>query len=389
MYTHNIVQKLKKWNDGQLKYFKFNNKAQIFNQDSILITQQFLQNDKQLQESNWGNEFKVGGVLIIIDSMISESERDLTKVFKKKGTATPKAKIIYSKPQIPSSERMTRTPLKEAERNMKRRRVGLSKSLTPSRRIQGTTNQTPVRDELAIISPSNQEIYESDDHITKKGSNNKKLVSKAGSAFHQPENNHSVPIGPGEAVPIIHRKLSKRDALAKDSTTLRTPISVSKGKMSELDELLHLKTPALISSDKYLLLKPTSRTPTKADQINWDEDTMSKTNAKIQDSLKTLVTPKPTPRPIKRITNDRNKREFIKVSKPRISCSTLLSHDDSKKTPSKSRVEVYASDDSEYDEIKSQSQEVAEDMGKITQTETYNYGGKYDKGLKVSDISNL
>ncbi|CAM9013103.1 unnamed protein product [Wickerhamomyces anomalus] len=391
LYTYNIVQKLKKWNDGKLKYFKFNNKVQVFNEDSILITQEFLQNDRQLQESNWGNEFKVGGVLITIDCMDSESKRDLTKMFKK-DTVTPKTNIIYSKSQIPSAGG-TRTPLKElnVERQnspsllgMKRRRVGLSKSMTPSRRRQsGTPAPAKSQDEL---SSSNEKPPKHDTHRT---AIPRIKASKTKPFMQVPEPDQLNLLSPKDRshnvkTPVVKKVISKSISrpIKPNSNTSRSP----KLKEKSLDlEISDLNSPSLISSDEFLLLRPPpNATPIKNDQIRWDDDSITKSNAKIKDSLKSIITPRSTPR---RITNNRNKREIIQISKPKIPLSELSN----KTTPMSkhSKVDVYASDESEYDEIKSQSQsQDGVTMDKITQTETYNYG-RNKKGYKVSDIDKL
>jgi len=407
MFTYNVTQKLKKWNDGKLKYFKFNNKVQIFNDDSILITQEFLQNDKLLQESNWGNEFKIGGVLITIESMISESTRDLTKMFKK-DTVTPKTNIIYPKPQISNIKSKTstqRTPLKDLSSTtqvkspsllgMKRRRVGLSKSMTPSKNLQSMN--TTSNDELNLLA-SSRPIYHDKPVVMKPSLSSKVIPSKQKESPNAMESSKEPPTPKEVSSTKQHKKNDYHDDHDDD----------------EDHELLDLSSPPLINSDKYLLLRPSLTTPDKQDhiqlsQIHWDDETITRSNHKIQTSLKksqqiqniqnfqkaqkTLITPKHTPRPIRRIMNNRSKREVIKINKPEISI-------DDETTPSKSKIEVYASDDndstssSEYDEIKSQTQSQLQSQdnnkcGEITQTETYNYGKGQGFGYKVSDISKL
>lgn len=92
LYSNRIIQKDKKWNDGRLKYYEFNNKLEVFNEDGNLIEVDFI-SEKFKHNLVEQNEFKLPNnkLLIEIDCKISSYTRDVSELFKRstKGTALP------------------------------------------------------------------------------------------------------------------------------------------------------------------------------------------------------------------------------------------------------------------------------------------------------------
>ncbi|CCH44224.1 hypothetical protein BN7_3783 [Wickerhamomyces ciferrii] len=443
MYTFNIVQKIKKWNDGKLKFFKFNNKVQVFNEDSILVTSQFLQNDKMLQMDTWGSEFKLGSVLVMIEEMVFETSRDISNVFKKEN----KTKTI----EIKETSRKI-TPLKDRNNSpsllLERRRVGLSKNRTPSKLSQ-RKSQLNVGDEVApikqttrqmtpVIRKTPQEVdhIQHDSNFLLRSRERKKITPRSNPIPKpQPQSKSTIPI-------------------TKEPTLLETPTTktTTKHALDFEDEFDDLDSPSLIPSDKFFLLGPKrSTTPSKTTshkqksrksesnsgpvsqedqssseviapqlevpstqlnfqngEIKWDDESLTRSNTKIQNSLNSLIpSPDNTPiqKPIKRISSNRSKRETIKISKPKIPLSDISNHSIHPTTPksiiqqNKIKKLSIESQDSEFDEIESQSQSQSQSIknkdsfglrtDKITQTETYDFKNRPNDGLrvKVSEVT--
>lgn len=86
LYSNRIIQKDKKWNDGKLKYYEFNNKLEIFNEDGHLIEVDFI-NEKFKQNLAEQNEFKLPNnrLLIEIDCKLASYVRDVSELFKRPG----------------------------------------------------------------------------------------------------------------------------------------------------------------------------------------------------------------------------------------------------------------------------------------------------------------
>lgn len=84
LYSNRIIQKDKKWNDGKLKYYEFNNKLEIFNEDGNLIEVDFI-SEKFKHNLVEQNEFKLPNnrLLIEIDCKLSSYTRDVSELFKR------------------------------------------------------------------------------------------------------------------------------------------------------------------------------------------------------------------------------------------------------------------------------------------------------------------
>ena len=90
LYSNRIIQKDKKWNDGKLRYYEFNGKLEIVNEDDNIIATDFnqLKNHKQFLQSKLAvnNQFTLSNNKLIIEIIdkLSTYERDV--VLHKKAT---------------------------------------------------------------------------------------------------------------------------------------------------------------------------------------------------------------------------------------------------------------------------------------------------------------
>lgn len=90
LYSNRIIQKDKKWNDGKLRYYEFNGKLEIVNEDENIIATDFnqLKNHKQFLQSKLAvnNQFTLSNNKLIIEIIdkLSTYERDV--VLNKKAT---------------------------------------------------------------------------------------------------------------------------------------------------------------------------------------------------------------------------------------------------------------------------------------------------------------
>jgi hypothetical protein len=150
LYTYNVVQKHKSWNDGKLKYYKFNNKVQVHTLCGVLVTEQFMRNTIHLQNGHWGESFKVGSILVQIEELISEAQRDIAPVFRKDHkTRAPGAMKIMTVPlkqltevSSPSVARKRRVGLSRSETPSKRRQLDTARPSTQSRSLQGISSSS-------------------------------------------------------------------------------------------------------------------------------------------------------------------------------------------------------------------------------------------------------
>lgn len=84
LYSNRVVQRDKKWNDGKLKYYEFNNKLEVYNEDGNLIEVDFITEKFRLNLAE-GNEFKLPNnrLVIEVDCKILSYTRDVSELFKK------------------------------------------------------------------------------------------------------------------------------------------------------------------------------------------------------------------------------------------------------------------------------------------------------------------
>lgn len=84
LYSNRIFQKDKKWCDGKLKYFEFNNKVEVLNEDDQLIEVDFI-TPKFASNFTNGNQIRLPGnrILVEIDSHLSTYSRDISELSKR------------------------------------------------------------------------------------------------------------------------------------------------------------------------------------------------------------------------------------------------------------------------------------------------------------------
>ncbi|ODV80137.1 uncharacterized protein CANTADRAFT_48906 [Suhomyces tanzawaensis NRRL Y-17324] len=135
LYSNRIHQKDKKWNDGRLKYYEFNGKIEILNDDDNIISTDFVQtkNHKQVLATKLAvnNQFKLTNNKLVIEvtDQGATYTRDITNSFKKK-TPMSLSEIKYE--EVTPIKREYKTPLTPTSgdtlnRQVKRRHVGLRK----------------------------------------------------------------------------------------------------------------------------------------------------------------------------------------------------------------------------------------------------------------------
>lgn len=143
LFTKDLTQKLKHWNDGRATYFKLNKKVQIHTEDGHLIAEKFA--DRALQrifdQDNFDEPFRVGFVLVEIQDLIAHGQRDVARVFKKQkldpveqeGKAMQEQVAPPTIQRTPLLSKTVNTPL-SLKTTVRRRRCGLSRNDTPSKR---------------------------------------------------------------------------------------------------------------------------------------------------------------------------------------------------------------------------------------------------------------
>jgi hypothetical protein len=79
MWTTQIIQKLKKWNDGVLRFHAFNRRAMLYDESGGFVDDAYL-NKRMVEE---GDEFRFERVLVSVDAKKRVVERDIAKIFTK------------------------------------------------------------------------------------------------------------------------------------------------------------------------------------------------------------------------------------------------------------------------------------------------------------------
>lgn len=137
LYTSEPHKRRPKYHDGFLKHYKYNSKFQVLSSSNVVISSQF----KLGYVVNKGDEFKVGSVLVHVEYLKSREERDITNAIGKGSINTTKSVPSTIKPVNDHNLTPKMAPSSTVNNSvgMKRRRVGLSKTATPSKRLTGVT----------------------------------------------------------------------------------------------------------------------------------------------------------------------------------------------------------------------------------------------------------
>jgi DNA helicase ZGRF1-like protein len=100
LYTFNITQKKKKWQDGTLKFHTRNKRVMIFDESYNYVGDTHLQNATDVQE---GDEFKLDpgcGALIQVEDLLRTTQSDVTALIQKKPTPASNTSTIEIDPAI-------------------------------------------------------------------------------------------------------------------------------------------------------------------------------------------------------------------------------------------------------------------------------------------------
>lgn len=126
LYTQRLFQKDKKWIDGILRYYKFNNKLEILDIDGILIKQDF-----KIVHLQVGHQYTFSNVLIEIVDYNGSFERDIDIV---KGQVHKGSMVVKtdfsSKPSIEIDK-----PSRKPGLNIMPKKPGLSRPKNPLTKI--------------------------------------------------------------------------------------------------------------------------------------------------------------------------------------------------------------------------------------------------------------
>lgn len=103
LYSKRVHQKDKKWEDGKLRFYEFNNKFEVISDDGMRVATDFYPSEKKLRKD--GPPFEVGTTLVLpsgnliveFDDYVGVTNRDVTAAF----TKTPvEARPVQPQPQI-------------------------------------------------------------------------------------------------------------------------------------------------------------------------------------------------------------------------------------------------------------------------------------------------
>lgn len=127
LYSTRVIQKDKRWNDGVLRFYEFNNKLEILNDHINLIATDFYPKNKKnptcgVFKSGFEYKFTNNKIILEIDDYIRSYKRDISKLFKK---STMSPTVVKQEP-ISSVNSSTYTHTQSTPRP---RAVGLSRSL--------------------------------------------------------------------------------------------------------------------------------------------------------------------------------------------------------------------------------------------------------------------
>lgn len=113
LYSNRIIQKDKRWADGRLRFYEFNNKMEVYSDEQFLLASDFYPSTKKLPIQSGafeeGSEFKLpsGKLLVSVQEYLGCSVRDVSKVFKKADRTSEPIPTTYIKKEISvKSEKM-------------------------------------------------------------------------------------------------------------------------------------------------------------------------------------------------------------------------------------------------------------------------------------------
>lgn len=89
LYSKRVLQKDKKWEDGKLRFYQFNNKFEVISDDGMLVATDFYPSEKKFSKD--GPPFEVGTTLVFpsgnliveFDDYVGVTSKDVTAAFTK------------------------------------------------------------------------------------------------------------------------------------------------------------------------------------------------------------------------------------------------------------------------------------------------------------------
>ncbi|RLV93026.1 hypothetical protein JA1_002787 [Spathaspora sp. JA1] len=129
LFSNRIRQKDKKWNDGKLQFYEFNNKLQLFNQENYLISTDFIRDKPISFILNTilveDNEFTMPNnkYMLQIQDKIGVVERDIT--FKKRSQ-------VKQEPRVQVKQEPTSVHVKQESKSPGSRRIKQEQKAPPN-----------------------------------------------------------------------------------------------------------------------------------------------------------------------------------------------------------------------------------------------------------------
>lgn len=153
LYSTRVHQKDKRWSDGRLRFYEFNNKIEVLSEEQALVMVDFYpQSAKQPLEAGVfadGNTytFPSGKMMVEFSEYLGCTERDVSKAFSR--SSTPHIKKEAGSPEaLVTSKHIKTVSVKLEETNsptVKRvRRVGLARPKRQTKQLELTSFIKPV-----------------------------------------------------------------------------------------------------------------------------------------------------------------------------------------------------------------------------------------------------
>lgn len=154
LYSTRVLQKEKRWSDGRLRFYEFNNKIEVLSEEQALVMVDFYpQSAKQPLESGVfadGNTYTFPNNKMVVEfsEYLGCTERDVSKAFSR--SSTPHVKREEESPEsLVTSKHIKAVSVKLEETvspSVKRvRRVGLAKPKRPSKQLELTNFIKPIK----------------------------------------------------------------------------------------------------------------------------------------------------------------------------------------------------------------------------------------------------
>jgi len=112
LYTHDLRQKKKRWQDGMLRFHTFNKRIMVYDVPRNFIGDTHWREDETVQD---GDELRLDkGVLIQVGEVTGSTEQDLTELLEKRRPMQEKSRNEFSpRSSHPASARSTAIPLNQ------------------------------------------------------------------------------------------------------------------------------------------------------------------------------------------------------------------------------------------------------------------------------------